>query len=169
MTIYKLRFVGNGEFIVISPQILQRLIGKVMESSKRELSVSIDSLFPKEYQEYVLNVLNSNGESPYFSFEYITSTPMSQRELFTIIGHQLGKMRVEEEKCFETVRLLEKKGMVLELNCSNNFWIVCKNSDDNAVQCVISSLRRKLRKYTDKEYIQTVWGVGYKFVDVSGE
>ncbi len=36
MTIYKLRFVGNGEFIVISPQILQRLIGKVMESSKRE-------------------------------------------------------------------------------------------------------------------------------------
>ena len=38
-------------------------------------------------------------------------------------------MRVEEEKCFETVRLLEKKGMVLELNCSNNFWIVCKNSD----------------------------------------
>ena len=28
---------------------------------------------------------------------------------------------------------------------------------DNDVQCVISSLRRKLRKYTDKEYIQTVW------------
>lgn len=34
---------------------------------------------------------------------------------------------------------------------------------DNAVQCVISSLRRKLRKYTDQEYIQTVWGIGYKF------
>ena len=34
---------------------------------------------------------------------------------------------------------------------------------DNAVQCVISSLRRKLRKYTDMEYIQTVWGIGYKF------
>lgn len=35
---------------------------------------------------------------------------------------------------------------------------------DNAVQCVISSLRRKLKKYTDKEYIQTVWGIGYKFI-----
>ena len=34
---------------------------------------------------------------------------------------------------------------------------------DNAVQCVISSLRRKLKKYTDKEYIQTVWGIGYNF------
>ena len=35
---------------------------------------------------------------------------------------------------------------------------------NNAVQCVISSLRRKLKKYTDTEYIQTVWGIGYKFI-----
>ncbi|WP_242957716.1 winged helix-turn-helix domain-containing protein [Lachnoclostridium sp. An118] len=35
--------------------------------------------------------------------------------------------------------------------------------------CIISSIRRKLRKVTKKEYIQTVWGAGYKFVDVPGE
>ena len=40
---------------------------------------------------------------------------------------------------------------------------------DNAVCCIISSIRRELRKVTTKEYIQTVWGVGYKFVDVPGE
>lgn len=40
---------------------------------------------------------------------------------------------------------------------------------DNAVCCIISSIRRKLRKVTTKEYIQTVWGAGYKFVDVPGE
>ncbi len=34
---------------------------------------------------------------------------------------------------------------------------------DNAVYCAISSTRKKLRKLTTKEYIQTVWGVGYKF------
>ena len=34
---------------------------------------------------------------------------------------------------------------------------------DNAVQCVISSLKRKM-KQPDMEYIQTVWGVGYKFI-----
>lgn len=39
----------------------------------------------------------------------------------------------------------------------------------SAVFCIISSIRKKLRKYTAKEYIQTVWGVGYKFVDVPGE
>ena len=40
---------------------------------------------------------------------------------------------------------------------------------NSAVFCVIANIRQKLRKVTTKEYIQTVWGVGYKFVDVPGE
>ena len=39
----------------------------------------------------------------------------------------------------------------------------------SAVFCVIGNIRQKLRKVTKKEYIQTVWGIGYKFVDVPGE
>ena len=36
--------------------------------------------------------------------------------------------------------------------------------EDNAVWCLIAGIRKKLRKYTNKEYIQTVRGVGYRFV-----
>ena len=39
----------------------------------------------------------------------------------------------------------------------------------SGVFCIIGNIRRKLREVTKKEYIQTVWGVGYKFVDVPGE
>ena len=39
----------------------------------------------------------------------------------------------------------------------------------SAVFCIIRNIRQKLRKVTTKEYIQTVWVVGYKFVDVPGE
>ena len=39
----------------------------------------------------------------------------------------------------------------------------------SAVFCIIGNIRQKLRKVTKKEYIQTVWGVGYKFVGVPGE
>ena len=39
----------------------------------------------------------------------------------------------------------------------------------SAVFCIIANIRQKLREVTTKEYIQTVWGVGYKFVDVPGE
>ena len=35
--------------------------------------------------------------------------------------------------------------------------------EDNAVRCLIAGIRKKLRKYTNKEYIQTVRGVGYRF------
>lgn len=31
------------------------------------------------------------------------------------------------------------------------------------VECMIYSIRKKLRAYTDREYIRTVWGVGYTF------
>lgn len=34
---------------------------------------------------------------------------------------------------------------------------------DNKVMCLVSSIRKKLREHTTREYIQTVWGVGYKF------
>ena len=40
---------------------------------------------------------------------------------------------------------------------------------NSAVFCIIANIRQKLRKVTTKEYILTVWGVGYKFVDVPGE
>ena len=39
----------------------------------------------------------------------------------------------------------------------------------SSVFCIIANIRQKLRKVTKKEYIQTVRGVGYKFVDVPGE
>ena len=52
------------------------------------------------------------------------------------------------------------------------YWSVWKEEPvdvNSAVFCVIANIRQKLRKVTTKEYIQTVWGVGYKFVDVPGE
>lgn len=35
---------------------------------------------------------------------------------------------------------------------------------DNAVMCLIHSIRKKLKQHTGKEFIQTVRGVGYRFV-----
>lgn len=36
-------------------------------------------------------------------------------------------MKLGDEACFDTVRLLKKRGKVLELDCSKRFWIACKN------------------------------------------
>lgn len=42
-------------------------------------------------------------------------------------------------------------------------WKEIPEDVDNTVMCLISSLRRKLEKDTDVQYIHTVWGLGYKF------
>ncbi len=38
--------------------------------------------------------------------------------------------------------------------------------DDNTVNVHISNLRSKLAKASDKEYIKTVWGIGFKMAEV---
>ena len=129
MIVYKLKFVGDGEFIIISPPILRRLIEKVKKSSEKELTVEFDHLFPRPYQEYLLNVINSNSDEPYFSYEYIPKVLLDQNDLFKIAELQLEEMKIEDVICFDTVRLLKKRGNVLEMNCSNSFWTACKNPE----------------------------------------
>ena len=42
-------------------------------------------------------------------------------------------------------------------------WKEETESYENALQCIISGLRKKLKKYSNKEYILTVRGLRYKF------
>ncbi len=51
-------------------------------------------------------------------------------------------------------------------NLSESFWENEFLGDDNPITVHISNIRNKLSKYgIHKEYIQTVWGIGYKLID----
>lgn len=47
-------------------------------------------------------------------------------------------------------------------NLFESIWNENCNFDDNTVKVHISNLRNKIRMYTDNEYIETVWGMGYR-------
>ena len=34
--------------------------------------------------------------------------------------------------------------------------------EDNTINVHVSNIRKKIKKYTDTEYIETVWGIGFK-------
>ena len=34
--------------------------------------------------------------------------------------------------------------------------------DNDTINTHISNIRKKIKKFTDTEYIETVWGIGYK-------
>jgi len=42
-------------------------------------------------------------------------------------------------------------------------WGFDKEGDNRMVTEFISRIRRKIKKFTDYEYIETVWGCGYKW------
>ncbi|MBQ4096053.1 MAG: response regulator transcription factor [Oscillospiraceae bacterium] len=74
-----------------------------------------------------------------------------------------------------SVVLTSKEYLILELLISNptklfskanlfeSVWGETYLGDDNAVKVHMSNLRTKLKKYApDEEYIETIWGMGYK-------
>ena len=74
------------------------------------------------------------------------------------------------------IQLNREEFNVLQALVQRPGWVVTKEQileaagsenpqdEDNAVRCLIAGIRKKLRTYTGKEYIQTVRGVGYRFV-----
>lgn len=51
------------------------------------------------------------------------------KQLYQITEEQMKNLDIGKEKCFERIRLLEKKGKLLEINCSEVFWIACQDSE----------------------------------------
>lgn len=52
------------------------------------------------------------------------------------------------------------KNKLLDLIC-----IDTEDCDENSLRVHISNLRRKIRDYTDNEYIESIWGIGFKIKD----
>lgn len=47
----------------------------------------------------------------------------------------------------------------------NYAWDDTYIPDDRIVNVHICRIRKKLRKYTDTEYIETVWGIGFRLAE----
>ncbi len=79
----------------------------------------------------------------------------------------LDKQKLDfSNKEFEIIRLLSQNaGMVLDRETIyEKLWGYDGEGDSIVVKEHIRKIRNKLADYTDKNYIETVWGVGYRWV-----
>ena len=69
-------------------------------------------------------------------------------------------------KEFEIIRLLSQNaGMVFDRETIyEKLWGYDGNGDSIVIREHIRKIRNKLTNYTNKNYIETVWGVGYKWI-----
>lgn len=58
--------------------------------------------------------------------------------------------------------LLNTKEVVTKSKLLELISIDTLDCDENSLRVHISNIRKKIREYTDKEYIESVWGVGFK-------
>lgn len=77
-----------------------------------------------------------------------------------------GETQLEfSNKEFEIIRLLsQNSGMVFDRETIyEKLWGYDGEGDSIVVKEHIRKIRNKLSSYTDKNYIETVWGVGYRW------
>lgn len=75
---------------------------------------------------------------------------------------------------YNPLSLTKSEFKILELLISNPKQVFTKENlyeysqgdyylaTDNSINVHISNIRKKIKKYTDEEYIETVWGIGFK-------
>lgn len=84
----------------------------------------------------------------------------SENHTITINGNQLSFTRQE----FAIMELLMKhpdkiysKQELYELA-----WEECYIGEDKTLNVHISNIRKKIKQYSEREYIETVWGIGFR-------
>lgn len=90
-----------------------------------------------------------------------------------VLDDQAKIVRVNGNKLDLTVKeygilklLLENpKKLFSKANLFESVWNETYYPEDNALKVHMSNLRTKIKEYDDREYIETVWGMGYKLAD----
>lgn len=113
----------------------------------------------------------SNGLEGLSMLERIKDIDLCLLDL--VLDDQAKIVRVNGNKLDLTVKeygilklLLENpKKLFSKANLFESVWNETYYPEDNAFKVHMSNLRTKIKKYDDREYIETVWGMGYKLAD----
>jgi len=113
----------------------------------------------------------SNGLEGLSMLERIKDIDLCLLDL--VLDDQAKIVRVNGNKLDLTVKeygilklLLENpKKLFSKANLFESVWNETYYPEDNALKVHMSNLRTKIKIYDDREYIETVWGMGYKLAD----
>ncbi len=93
---YTLIIKGEMDFIILSPQVLSSLITQIHNSPERKVVVSIESIMPPKFTDYLLRVINSNRFSnERFRYRYILENPVTKKGMYEILRQQLSRTNTE--------------------------------------------------------------------------
>ncbi len=162
----------SGEELLINYRRFSN-IPVIIISAKDETAVKVDMLRtgaddyitkPFDNEEVLARVESNLRRSRGYSSSPLVAGPLefdTETSRCTVSGKFVSLTGTE----IKILRLLLENPQKLftKANLFTSVWDEEYNYDDNAVNTHISNLRRKLRAVCpDREFIETVWGIGYK-------
>lgn len=121
MNEYKIKITGNYDILILHPKIISNLIKKVKHSDKKELVIKADEIMPKNYNEYLKRVLQSNAS--------ITRST-SGKNMYELIAEELEKLQVNNKQCFDKVSVVNNKIITsFDVDTNETFYMLIKQRD----------------------------------------
>ena len=148
----------------------------IIISAKDETTVKVDMLRtgaddyitkPFDNGEVLARVESNLRRSRGYASPRLTAGPLdfdTQTNVCTVSGEPVSLTGTE----MKILRLLleNPKKLFTKANLFTSVWDEPYRYDDDAVNTHISNLRRKLKAVCpDREFIETVWGIGYKLAE----
>ncbi len=98
-----------------------------------------------------------------YTYIYKNLTMDDEAKIVTVNGNKL----VLTAKEYSILRLLltNPNKLFSKANLFESVWDETYYPEDNVLKVHMSNLRNKIKKYDDQEYIETVWGMGYKLAE----
>lgn len=166
----------NGSEVIskIRPDIKTPVI---ILSARDELDTKVNSLMsgaddyitkPFELEELYARIsVQLRKTSPQFEFDTVIQYKelklSRQKHTVSVKGHELNFTR-QEFKILEL--LLSKTDKVFSKQEIYDYaWDDYYTGEDKTVNVHVSHIRSKIKQYTEEEYIETVWGIGFKIAD----
>ena len=154
----KIREVSNARIIILSAK--SELNDKVMG-----LNLGADDYMTKPFnlEELVAraNILTKRIEKQNKNNISHKSLSLESHNYQAFIDGNLLNLTKTEFKILELLMSNPKQVFTKENlyeYCQGDYYL----ANDNSINVHISNLRKKLKKYTDEDYIETVWGIGFK-------
>lgn len=99
---YTLIIKEEMDFIILSPQVLSSLITQIHNSPERKVVVSIESIMPPTFTDYLLRVINSNRFSnERFRYRYILENPVTKKGYMKFYGSSFPTQTLRNPPVFK--------------------------------------------------------------------
>jgi len=164
---------GRNGSDIISELKLKHSVPVIVISAIHDVNIKVD-LFSLGADDYVTKPFHNEELLARTAARLRNQNETSDSNELVYKNITLNNSNYTVTCCGKTVELSKHEFALLKLLMENpnrtctksmiyeSVWDYENSADDNTLNVHISKLRKKLKQYSDEDYIETVWGIGYR-------